>query len=383
MKISLVIGPYNPIPLALGGSVERILSTLAPCFAARGHEVTMISRRFEDFPHEEVKDGVHHVRIPSFDAPKSRFLYRFYDYVYSRRVAKVLPPSDVTITSSVFLPLVLPLKRAGHIYVHVARFPKGQMWLYRRVARLQAVSEAVAEEIRKQSPSMKDRVVAIPNPLSGALAELAQPDREPRSKTILYVGRIAREKGIHLLIEAFARGADGPFAPYRLRIVGPHEVRQQGDGEAYLAELKALARPVQDRVTFEGPVFDPEALRRIYMEADIFAYPSIAETGEAFGVAPLEAMAARCRVVVSALDCFREYVQPDRNAVVFDHRSNPVGALVDALSVLVRDRDTERMRNAGAQTASRFQPKIIADLYLLDFARLIAELEPFTGLFVP
>lgn len=383
MKICLVIGPYNPIPLALGGSVERILSTLAPYFAARGHEVTIISRRFGDFANDEVKDGIRYIRVPSFDAPTSKILYRLYDYVYSRRVAKMLPPSDITVTSSVFLPLVLPLKRAGHIYVHVARFPKGQMWLYRRAARIQAVSEAVAEEIRRQSPSVKDRVVSIPNPLSGPLAALAQPDGKPRSKTILYVGRIAREKGVHLLIEAFARGADGPFAAYRLRIVGPHEVRQQGDGEAYLAELKALAKPVQDRVTFEGPVFDPDALRSIYMEADIFAYPSIAELGESFGVAPLEAMAARCRVVVSALECFGEYVQRDQNAVVFDHRSNPIAALGEALSALVRDPNPEKMRAAAVQTAARFQPKLIADLYLLDFARLIGELQPFAGLVTP
>lgn len=371
MKICLVIGPYNPVPLALGGSVERILSTLAPYFAARGHEVTLISRRFGDFPNEEVIDGVRYIRVPSFDGPTSKFLYRLYDYIYSRRVAKILPASDVTITSSVFLPLVLPLSRAGHIYVHVARFPKGQMWAYRRAARIQAVSESVAEEIRRQSPSVKDRVVSVPNPLSGSLALLSPPDRAPRDKTILFVGRVAREKGVHVLIEAFARAANGPLASYRLRIVGPHEIRQQGDGEGYLAELKALAAPVHDRVTFEGPVFDPDALRAIFLEGDIFVYPSLAELGEAFGVAPLEAMAARCRVIVSKLDCFREYVKPGHNAIVFDHRTNPVGSLVDALTAMVGDPETEKMRSAGVATAARFQPGHIADLFLEDFERLL------------
>jgi glycosyltransferase involved in cell wall biosynthesis len=371
MKICLVIGPYNPVPLALGGSVERILSTLATYFAAKGHEVTLISRRFGDFPNEEMTDGVRYIRVPSFDGPASKFLYRLYDYIYSRRVAKILPASDITITSSVFLPIVLPLPRAGHIYVHAARFPKGQMWVYWRATRIQAVSESVAEEIRRQSPSVKDRVISIPNPLSGSLAILAPPDRAPRSKTILFVGRVAREKGVHVLIEAFARAANGPLAPYRLRIVGPHEVRQQGDGDDYLAELKALAAPVKDRVSFEGPVFDPDALRAIFLESDIFVYPSLAERGESFGVAPLEAMAARCRVVVSNLECFREYVRPGDNAIVFDHRSDPIGALVDALTAMISDPDTETMRGAGAATAAGYQPDHIAGLFLQDFERLL------------
>ncbi|MGE3991950.1 glycosyltransferase family 4 protein, partial [Pseudorhodoplanes sp.] len=378
------IGPYQPVPLALGGAVERVLSTLAPYFVARGHEVTIVSRRFGDFPHEETRDGVRYIRIPSFDAPTSKVLYRLYDYVYSRRVAKILPASDVTITNSVFLPLLLPLDRAGHIYVHVARYPKRQMWLYRRASRIQAVSEAVAEEIRRQSPSIQDRVISIPNPLSGPLASLAPPDGEPRAKTILFVGRLAREKGVHLLIEAFARGSkSGALAPYRLHIVGPHEIREQGDGDAYLAELKSLAEPVRDRVTFEGPVFDRNALRSIFMAADIFVYPSIAERGEAFGVAPVEAMAARCRVVVSALECFREYVKPGRNALVFDHRANPVGALLDTLSTIVQDPNPGAMRDAAVQTASRFQPRAIADLYLQDFERVVRGEAPGMRLVLP
>lgn len=371
MKICLAIGPYNPVPLALGGSVERILSTLAPYFAARGHEVTIVSRRFRDFPEDEVKDGIRYLRVPSFDAPASKLLYRLFDLIYSRRVARILPQSDVTLTSSPFLPLTLPKDRAGRIYVHVARYPKGQMRLYRNASRFQAVSQTVAEEIRRQSPSLTDRVVAIPNPLSGPLATLAPPDEKPREKSILFVGRIAREKGVHLLIEAFVRASNGPLAGYRLRIVGPHQINQQGDGDAYLAELKALAEPVKDRVSFEGPVFDPNELRNIFLSSQIFAYPSVAELGESFGVAPLEAMAARCRVVVSNLECFREYVLPDRNAIVFDHRKEPVSALADALCKSASNFYTPEMLEAGIETASRFQPDHIADLFLQDFERLV------------
>jgi len=45
-------------------------------------------------------------------------------------------------------------------------------------------------------------------------------------------------------------------------------------------------------IDWVGPVFDADRLARHYERATVFAYPSLAEKGEAFGVAPLEAMAS-------------------------------------------------------------------------------------------
>ena len=372
MKITIAIGPFNPVPTVMGGAVERVQQTLAEEYARQGHLVTIVSRQYETFPTQEHRNGVSYLRVPSWDAPTSRFLYRAYDYVYSRRVAQILPSSDITVTNSVFLPLVLPKDRAGHIYVHAARFPKHQMSFYRRASRIQTVSSVVADAIKQQSPSVRDRVIAIPNPLTGPLAVPAEPDRQSRPPHILFVGRLAREKGVGLLIEAFARMATNGLSAYDLHIVGSHEVRHQGDGAAYLAELQSLASPVARRVHFHGPIFDPDILRKIYMNADIFVYPSVAERGETFGLAPLEAMAARCRVIVSALDCFKEYTVPNDNAVIFDHRSDPVDALSKAIHSLTSQTDTERMRTSASRTASDFQVKTIADRYIADFKTLLS-----------
>jgi glycosyltransferase involved in cell wall biosynthesis len=267
---------------------------------------------------------------------------------------------------------VLPRDRAGRIYVHVARFPKGQMWMYWRAHRLQAVSAVVAKAIAKQTPILRDRLCVIPPPIVGPFAALAQLEKLPqRSRTILFVGRIAEEKGIHLLIEAFVRVAQGPLADFTLLIVGPHEVRQGGDGPAYLQKLKVLAAPAQNTILFHGFVPDFEDLRKIYETADIFVYPSIAEKGESFGLAPLEAMAAGCRVLVSDLACFREYLEPGRNGVSFDHRHDAVDGLATALVALAAEPNPLAMRTAAVATASRYLIAPVTELYLNDFAELI------------
>ena len=48
---------------------------------------------------------------------------------------------------------------------YVARFPKGQMWLYGRVQVLQAISSAVGAEIARQAPYLRSKVRVLPYPV--------------------------------------------------------------------------------------------------------------------------------------------------------------------------------------------------------------------------
>lgn len=373
MRITFAMGPYFPVPPVFGSGAEKVHLALAEAFARRGHEVAMVSRAYGDFASDEVRAGVRHLRVASCDAPRSRFLFRYYDLLYSRRVAEVLPQSDITITNSFFLPMVLRKRRAGRLYIHAARYPKGQFWLYCHVDRVQAVSAAVAEAIRRQTPVLANRISIIPPPLIGPLAGLLPADRidVPRDRTILYIGRMAAEKGVHVLVEAFASEAKGALAGYRLRLAGPHERRHGGDGPDYVERLKTLAAPAGEAVRFEGFIPDIADLRRLYEAADIFVYPSLAEWGESFGMAPLEAMAAGCRVLVSDLACFRDYLDPGRNGLVFDHRHDRVAALARALAAMAGETDMRAMRRAAVATAGGFGVETIAGRLLDDFASLL------------
>jgi glycosyltransferase involved in cell wall biosynthesis len=314
--------------------------------------------------------------VPSIDRTASLIRNLLRDFRYAVRIARMLPESDITVTNSFSLPILLPRRRAGKIYVHVARFPKYQMALYFRADRLQSISRAVADAIIKQAPYLAGRTVSIGYPVSDAYF-LDEPMPAKR-KTILFVGRIAREKGVHLLLDAFAaaimKDNTGILAEWRLRIVGPHEVTQGGDGADYLQELTTLARPLGAACEFTGPLFEQGALISAYKSASIFVYPSLAERGEAFGLAPLEAIAAGCAVVVSKLQCFDEFIENGVTGLTFDHRAADAEAQLSSqlLRLMTDPQLMAALAREGYRAACRFKTSAISARMLDDFSSLVS-----------
>jgi glycosyltransferase involved in cell wall biosynthesis len=375
MRITIVLGPFLPIPPVLGGAVEKVHLLLAAAYRAAGHDVTMISRRYKDLAQEEIVDGIKHIRVASSDRSSSLGLNLAIDLYYALRVARSLPQSDITITNSFSLPLVLPRRRAGKIYVHVARFPKRQMALYFRADRLQAISHAVADAIAEQAPWLASRVVSIGYPIPDGYFR-RNGTQQPKQRTILFVGRIAREKGVHLLVKAFAamvqKAGPGALGEWKLRIVGPHEVTQGGDGRDYLNELLALARRLGSSCEFVGPVFSEDDLIAEYQAASVFVYPSLAERGEAFGLAPLEAMAAGCAVVVSNLRCFDDFIEDGVSGLKFDHRRPNAEEKLSSelLRLIAQPQLLAQIATNGYVAAHGFRTPAIAARMLEDFAVL-------------
>jgi hypothetical protein len=79
-------------------------------------------------------------------------------------------------------------------------------------------------------------------------------------------------------------------------------------------------------------------------------------------------------VIVSALGCFRDFVVPGVNGLIFDHRGGaPELALRDALMRLMAEPETlANMAQQGATTARQFTTDAIAARMLEDFARLVS-----------
>lgn len=247
------------------------------------------------------------------------------------------------------------------------------MPLYFRADRLQAVSRAVADAIVAQSPFLAKKVVSIGYPVPD-LYFCAEPS-VPRGKVVLYAGRIAREKGLALLLRAFAAATRMSAAPgdqWQLRLVGPYEVKHGGDGAAYLDELKALAADLSVNCTFPDPIFDQRSLAEEYQNAAVFAYPSVAVRGEAFGLAPLEAMAAGCAVVTSSLRCFDDFIEDNVNGLRFDpFKINGEQSLAELISRLIHDPSLRsRLAARGRETAASFRTSAVAKRMLDDFASL-------------
>ena len=121
------------------------------------------------------------------------------------------------------------------------------------------------------------------------------------------------------------------------------------------------------------PVYGVEELAAVYDKGDILVYPSVAETGEAMPLAPLEGMARGLPVVVSNLEVFREYLVPGRNGVSFEHRGGRAAEnLADALAKLIEDPSLRQAMSKEARaTAEKYAPGNVAELYVQAFENLL------------
>lgn len=369
MKISIVQGAFLPVPALRGGAIEKIWFALAGEFARRGHEVTHYSRLCDNLPADEIRSGVRHIRVPGADTPATLPALKWQDLLYTRRVARRLTRSNVVVTNTFWAPLVFSPRKHGPLWVHVQRYPKGQMMLYRRAARLQTVSAVIARAIVRQAPLTRARVCVIANPVPPLVAPATRPERDPN--LVLFVGRLHPEKGLELLLQA-AQIARASAPALRFRLVGPWESQFGGGGETFWRRLQALAAPLGNRIEFTGPVFDEAVLAAHFASAAVFVYPSLAAKGEASPVAPLEALARGCPVVTSDLACFDDTIGTGLHAHRFDHAAPDAAArLAAALGRLTTDRAAWPAASAAAEArAHRFSVERIADEYLAGFAAL-------------
>jgi glycosyltransferase involved in cell wall biosynthesis len=388
MKITIATGPIYPVPTVLGGSVQRIWHGLAREFVKRGHEVTIFAKAHEGQPAEEIIEGIRFVRWGGYDLSTSIRTDLFRCLVYAVRAARRVPKGDVVVANDFWTPAVLPLLNpaAGPVVASIARFPKRQFGLYGKCRAVVAVSEVVAEAIRQQTPRISSRVHVVPNNVDSAFLETPTAaktvDTAGRVR-ILFAGRLHPEKGLELLLSALRLMAEssgkvgrweggkvGEVKSWECEIIGPVSEAEGGGGEEYVSRLRRMAEGLP--VVFTPPVYGARELAGVYDKAEIFVYPSLAERGESFGLAPLEAMARGLVPVVSALSVFGEYLRDGNNGVAFNHRgSGKEENLARALTALVNDPETRhRMAASSRETAGHFSPVAVAGKYLDLFERI-------------
>ncbi|MEO6872614.1 MAG: glycosyltransferase family 4 protein [Chthoniobacterales bacterium] len=371
MKITIVTGAFFPVPPLLGGAVEKVWFALGQEFVRCGHEVMHISRAHPELPAAEEIQGVKHRRVRGFAQPRSIVRLKLLDLIYSWRVRRILPEADILVTNTFWLPILVRDATRGKIYVHVQRGPKGQMRWYSHAARLCAVSRAIADDIVAEAPQLREKVRTLPNALNFPGTPANDGSRE---RTILFVGRVHPEKGIELFLRALGFLPVDLLAAWKVKIVGPHQIHLGGGGEEFLAAMKTLGEKCGMKIEWTGEVFDPAELTAAYRSASCFVYPSIAETGETFGLAPLEAMAQGCIPIVSNLACFRDYLVDSVNGFVFDHRAlEPERNLAARLTHALRlpGAEAEKKRAAARAKAAEFSIENVAPRYLEDFASLL------------
>ena len=154
----------------------------------------------------------------------------------------------------------------------------------------------------------------------------------------LHVGRLAAEKGVDRILEAYARAhALVPAGTMHLVIAGA------GPKDA---ELRAAA---PQGVTFLGNLDRQSVLPRLYASCDAFVFSSLTET---LGLVILEAMASGLPVIATPAGGVADHLYDDVNGIAYP--PNDVDALARAMVSLALDRPRVKRLATGARaTAER------------------------------
>ena len=280
-------------------------------------------------------------------------------------------PDVVDISNSMLIALARPIKEALGVPVcctlqgedifldHLSEPYRTQaLQLIRdnvpHVDRFVAVSDYYAERMCRylEVPGAKVDVV----PLGINVAGYQPGRREGRvleNFVVGYFGRIAREKGIHLLLDAFhelkTRMCQDAVS---LRIAGYVGPEHRG----YLEELKRQVEEwgLSNAVSFDGTLDQPQKAK-FYRDLDLFAMPAIYDDPK--GLALLEAMACGVPVVAPRRGTYSEMIERTGGGVLVE--PDNVNALVEALTEL--QADPARRVNLGATGAAGVREHYSAD----------------------
>ncbi|MGN6517912.1 MAG: glycosyltransferase family 4 protein [Dokdonella sp.] len=178
----------------------------------------------------------------------------------------------------------------------------GQHWL-RGAHALQAISNRIDAELLRHGFA-RERIVALPNAIDTRRFGLRAPPRPDGVPNAVFVGRLVPEKGLGVLLDAWAAAFPQPGRA-RLRLVGA------GPLEASLrAQAERLGIAAQ--VEFLGHRSDVERLLR---EAD---FGVLTSTIEGLSNTLLEFMASCLPVVASRVSGSEDFIVDGRNGWLFE-----------------------------------------------------------------
>jgi glycosyltransferase involved in cell wall biosynthesis len=360
------------MPSYSGGGAERVALSLARKLTEAGCRVDLVVARNQGPLRDEPLPGVHKVDL----AAVTELLAAGAWVRYLRKARPCCAMSLVhtaNLSSGIGALLVPEVPVIVALHNSLRRERSLQWWfrrwfgfgperfLYRRAARILAVSQALAGEAAEVFEAPTDKVVVIPNPCDceGPRRDIA-PEHEPifDRPVVLGVGRLIKQKDFALLIRAFARVSRS--RNLHLLILGEGE--QRASLEALVEELG-----LSGRVFLPGFVDNVQAYMR---RARVFALSS---AHEGFGLVLLEAMHAGTPIV--STDCPfgpREVLDDGRLGRLVPPGDEAALAAALEAELDAPDADRETGRAEREEWLARFRPEVIAARYRELFHEVMA-----------
>jgi glycosyltransferase involved in cell wall biosynthesis len=277
--------------------------------------------------------------------------------------------SSVKVASTPIMPglplRLFAIKRSSIVHLHIAQaYTPELVWLVTRLRRIKYVAHFHADVIPSGSAGLllepykkvvlsrvirgaskvlvptedyrdlvcdkysipRTRVAVVDNGTDHRIVDAPKPAAEHRQTArLLFVGRLAVQKNVPLLLRAVAAYRDKYGTGFQLSIVGDGDLRPAIESEISQLDLGSLVRLTGTRYGDE--------LESTYEESDLLILTSIFES---FGLVLIEAMAKALPIVSVYIPAVRNVMLDGVNGLLVD--SDP-GALADAIHRLLTDGD--------------------------------------------
>jgi glycosyltransferase involved in cell wall biosynthesis len=240
-------------------------------------------------------------------------------------------------------PLAIPHLFGGPLKHLAARFYFASV--RRRASRIITVSHFTRAELMAHGIADARRISVIPNGVGSYWFEGSA--KETRGNRLLFVGNLKPHKNLERLVDVVEMARR--HLPLELVVVGRFAGFRSGISGRLLDFMRTTAW-----IRLLGEVSDSE-LRAQYHEAAALVFPSMYE---GFGLPVLEALAASCPVVCSAIPALQEIAGPPRESggVVdyFDPTSSVDMAAVILRRLTLEAAEREKLVTAGRKAAAAF-----------------------------
>ena len=352
------------------GGLPRVVQALCTATDPDRFEVSVLCTRGKG-PFAETLE-TRGIRVYELERPAERP-----DYFPFRRIAAVLSRNGIDVVHThntdpfvggaigAALARTPTLIHTDHArtFPDKVRYMVAEHFLAYRAYRVVGVSEDTTEKLHRYERIPRHKLMTIPNGIDLSPFDRLPPNDEARAAlgivgdgpVIGFSSRIEEQKGIPYLLEAMVRVRTA-FPSVKLILAGEGSRRTE-------LEEKVRQLELDDHVRFVGVVMD---VPRFLAAVDVYVLPSI---WEGLPMALLEAMAAGCPVVASAVGGIPTAVAHEvTGALVDPQQPEP---LARELERLLGDPDLRRRLGAEARRVcyERFSASAMAAQYEALYAR--------------
>lgn len=359
MRILMLSWEYPP---RVVGGLAHVVAEISRALVKEGNEVEVITALDQGLPATEIDEGVVVHRV----APYHGRPLNFFSWVHQLNLAMLEKGVEICRRSSFDLIHVhdwlvaYPGKGIKHIFhmpliatIHATEFGRNEglhteeqryigdveWWLTFEAWKVTCCSRYMREEVQAVFNLPSDKIAVVANGIRPKAFQIEALDPEvrirfaaPEEKIIFFIGRLVREKGVQLLLEALPMIRK--YHPgVRAIIAG------RGPYEEELRRI-VLVLGLDRHVTFTGYI-DEDIRNQLYAHADVAVFPSLYEP---FGLVALEAMAAGTPVVAGNTGGFAETVEHDINGL--KAKSGSAGDLAGQVNRILADPELARRLSA-------------------------------------